>query len=69
MLHIFTSVIIHALIYSGVREDLHAMGLHGFVAYLAAGVVVSLVVHVLFRRWFNFFGKLFFFKRRRRTFW
>jgi hypothetical protein len=35
MLHIFTSVIIHALIYSGVREGLHAMGLHGFVAYLA----------------------------------
>ncbi len=69
MLHMFTSVIIHALIYSGVRKGLHAMGLHVFVAYLATGVVFSLVVHVLFRRWFNFIGRLFFFKRRRRTFW
>lgn len=50
MLHTIVTAIVHGLIYSGIRETMHGLGLRGVVAYVVVGLLAAAALSFLGRR-------------------
>jgi hypothetical protein len=53
MFHMIISALVHGLIYSGIRETMHGLGLHGVVAYVVVGLLATAVLSFVGSKFFR----------------
>lgn len=49
-MHMIISAIVHGVVYGGIRETMHGIGLRGIVAYVVTGLIAAVILHAIFRR-------------------
>lgn len=50
MMHMIISAIVHGVVYGGIRETMHGLGLRGIVAYVVTGLIAAVILHAMIRR-------------------
>jgi hypothetical protein len=49
MIHMIISALVHGLIYAGIRETMHGLGIHGVIAYVLVGLLATAALAWLYR--------------------
>ena len=50
MMHMIVSAIVHGVVFGGIRETMHGLGVRGIVAYVVTGLIAAVVLRAIFRR-------------------
>jgi len=50
MLHSIITALVYGLIYSGIRETMRGLGVHGVIAYVVVGLLATAVLSFLGHR-------------------